>query len=44
MVVMFIVSATTVSAAAACVCLAAATLVDGQARLRRDRLAERKRM
>ena len=43
MVVMFIVSATTVSAAAACVCLAAATLVDGQARLRRDRLTERKR-
>ena len=39
MVVMFVVSATTVSAATATVCLAARTLVDGKARLRRDRLS-----
>jgi len=41
MVVMFLVSATTASAAAAAIGLAAATLVDKRAWLRRDRLRPR---
>jgi hypothetical protein len=41
MLVMFLVAATTASAAAAAVGLAATTLVDANARLRRDRLRPR---